>query len=123
MVYWLITIAVVALISGNLLLRAGLLAIKGDLVARHSPWTTVGTALRHWRVALGMLLVFLGAVTWIITAMLWQMEWSYIALGLSYVATVVLAWWFIGETLTLEKMLGAFIIMIGTLLIIRNSGF
>ena len=123
MEFWFITLTVLVVMSGNLLLRTGMLSLKDAPVLQRSPLLVLAEALQSWRVVLGGLLVLLGMVAWIMSALAWRMEWSYIALGLSYVATVVLAWWFIGETMTLEKMFGAIIIVIGTLLIIRNSGF
>jgi drug/metabolite transporter (DMT)-like permease len=123
MEFWLITLTVLVVMSGNLLLRAGMLALQDTAIGQRSPRLLLAGAFQNWRVVLGMLLVSIGLVAWMMSALIWRMEWSYIALGLSYVATVVLAWWFIGETMTLEKMFGAIIIVIGTLLIIRNSGF
>jgi drug/metabolite transporter (DMT)-like permease len=121
MEFWLITLTVLVVMSGNLLLRSGMLALQDTAAGPRVP--LLAEALQSWRVVLGLLLVLLGLVAWIMGTLVWRMDWSYTALGLSYVATVVLAWWFIGETLTLEKMFGAIIIVIGTLLIIRNSGF
>ncbi len=123
MEFWFITLTVLAVMSGNLLLRVGMLSLKDAPVLQRSPLLVLAEALQRWRVVLGGLLVLLGMVAWIMSALVWRLEWSYIALGLSYVATVLLAWWFIGETMTLEKMFGAIIIVIGSLLIIRNSGF
>ncbi len=123
MEFWFITLTVLVVMSGNLLLRVGMLSLKDAPVLQRSPLLVLAEALQSWRVVLGGLLVLLGMVAWIMSALVWRMEWSYTALGLSYVATVVLAWWFIGETMTLEKMFGAIIIVIGSLLIIRNSGF
>ncbi|MBA3468091.1 MAG: hypothetical protein H0T53_00470 [Herpetosiphonaceae bacterium] len=123
MEFWFVSLTVVVIMSGNLLLRAGMITIKDSAISQRSPLLVLAEALQSWRVLLGVLLVLLGMVAWMVSAMVWRMDWSYTALGLSYVATIVLAWWFIGETMTLEKMFGAIIIVIGTLLIIRNSGF
>ena len=105
MEFWFITLTVLAVMSGNLLLRAGMLALKDAPVLQRSPLLGLAESLRSWRVVLGGLLVLLGMVAWMMSALVWRMEWSYIALGLSYVATVLLAWWCIGETMTLEKQL------------------
>jgi len=122
MEFWFVTSTVLAVMSGNLLLRSGMATLQ-DSARQRSPLLVLAEGLQSWRVVVGILLVLIGLVAWIVSAVAWRMDWSYIALGLSYVTTVVLAWWFIGETMTLEKMFGAIIIVIGTLLIIRNSGF
>ena len=123
MIFWLITCTVLGMMSGNLILRAGMLLVQDPTLPRRAPLLLLGAALRNWRVLLGIMLLFVSIIAWVIIMVLWRMEWSYTALGLSYVATVVLAWWFLGETMTLEKMFGAIIIVIGTLLIVRYSGF
>lgn len=112
MPFWWIAAAVLGIVGGNLLLRAGMLTLTLPTPA----------PARWWRIALGGLVLFAGVLAWMVAAALWGYEWTYIALGLSYVVTILCAWWFIGETLTLEKMVGAIIIVVGTLLIVQNSG-
>lgn len=123
MPFWIITCSVLVIMSGNLLLRSGMLLVQDPTLPRRAPLVLLGSALRNWRVLLGVALLFISTITWISSVVLWRMEWSYTALGLSYIATVVFAWWFLGETMTLEKMIGTIIIVTGTLLIIRYNGF
>lgn len=123
MPFWIITCSVLMMMSGNLLLRSGMLLVQDPKLPRRAPLVLLGSTLRNWRVLLGIVLLFISVIAWISGVVLWRMEWSYTALGLSYIATVVFAWWFLGETMTLEKMIGAIIIVIGTLLIIRYNGF
>ena len=123
MPFWIITCSVLMMMSGNLLLRSGMLLVQDPKMPRRAPLVLLGSALRNWRVLLGVALLFISTITWISSVVLWRMEWSYTALGLSYIATVVFAWWFLGETMTLEKMIGTIIIVTGTLLIIRYNGF
>jgi hypothetical protein len=120
---WLVTLNILLMIGGNLLLRAGMMRAQSPTSPQREPLALLGAALRSWRVAAGVAIIFLSAVAWICGVMLWHMEWSYSALGLSYVAAVVFSWWYLSETLTLEKMFGAIIIVIGALLIVRYSGF
>lgn len=120
---WLVTLNILLLIGGNLLVRAGMVQAQNPTGPRREPLAVLGAALRSWRVVAGVAIVFASVVAWICGVMLWRMEWSYSALGLSFVATVVFSWWYLSETLTLEKMFGAIIIVIGMLLIIRYSGF
>ena len=123
MPFWIITCSVLMMMSGNLLLRSGMLLVQDPKMPRRAPLALLGSALRNWRVLFGIALLFISVIAWISGVVMWRMEWSYTALGLSYIATVVFAWWFLGETMTLEKMIGTIIIVIGTLLIIRYNGF
>jgi drug/metabolite transporter (DMT)-like permease len=120
---WLVTLNILLLIGGNLLLRAGMMRAQSPTSPQREQLALLGAALRSWRVAAGVAIIFLSVVAWICGVVLWHMEWSYSALGLSYVAAVVFSWWYLSETLTLEKMFGAIIIVIGALLIVRYSGF
>lgn len=112
--FWLVTGAAFALVLGNLLVRAGMLQHR---MVNGQPWSTT------WRVGIGSVLLVTGFLAWLLATIAWPNEWVYIVLGLSYLATIVCAWWFLGETLTLEKMFGCIILMIGLMLVIRNSAF
>ncbi|WP_110519102.1 hypothetical protein [Herpetosiphon llansteffanensis] len=120
---WWIIGAVLAMMLGNLIVRAGMVGVQLAHTNRLSTLQVLRYGIRRWQVWLGMLLLFIGVVAWISSVVWWRLELSYTLLGLSYVATIVFAWWFVGETLTLEKMFGAIIIVVGILLIIRGSGF
>ncbi|ABX06455.1 MAG TPA: hypothetical protein DEF47_01500 [Herpetosiphon sp.] len=120
---WWIIGAVLAMMLGNLIVRAGMVGVQLAHSSRLSTWQVLCYGMRRWQVWLGLLLLFVGVVAWISSVVWWRLELGYTLLGLSYVATIVFAWWFVGETLTLEKMFGAIIIVVGLLLIIRGSGF
>ena len=115
-------LVVAAIIAGNLLIRSAFLLQPARYAVAETRLELLTLLARSWRVALGAMLVFGGIVGWVMTVSLWHLDASYMALGLSYVITIVCAWWFMGETLTLEKMFGAIIMVIGILLIVRNSG-
>lgn len=119
--YFWITLTVLAMMTGNLLLRSGMVAVQYQAMQALSVRETLNKALTHWRVWFGAVLILLGFVAWLVLLVLWQQEWSYTALGLSFVGTIVCAWWFLGETMTLEKMFGAIIMVIGLLLLVRYS--
>ena len=119
MTYFWITITVLTMMGGNLLLRAGMVAVQYEAMQTLSVGDTIRRALINWQVWSGALLIVTGFIAWVLLLVAWQMEWSYTALGLSFIATIVLAWWFLGETLTLEKMFGAIIMVIGLLLLVR----
>jgi hypothetical protein len=110
--FWLVTIAATGMVLGNLLVRAGMLQRH---VSLGGLWSTT------WRVSIGTALLVVGFLGWLFVTLVWPNEWGYTVLGLSYLATIVCAWWFLGETLTLEKMFGCIILVIGLILIIRNS--
>ncbi len=113
--FWTITLAIGAMVAGNLSIRAA-------MIQANQPHASLLSLWRRPQVILGSLLLSGGFIVWIITANQSNLEWSYVALGLSYIITIVCAWWFMGETLTLEKMFGAIILVIGTMILIRNSG-
>lgn len=120
--YWMTSLAVAAVVGGNLLLRAAWLRALPAGRQPLTPRAALAALAKSWRLAAGLALLLIGVVGWIVAVSVWRLDWGYVAFGLSFVVTILCAWWFIGETLTLEKMFGAIIIVIGMLLIVRNSG-
>ena len=111
---WLMCGSVLAIALGNLWLRA-------CFVARYAS-SSQAPLLYHWQVWSAALILLAGLIVWIAATVFGSYHWGYVALSVSSLLMVVGAWWLLGETLTLGKLCGALVIMLGTIILVLNSG-
>jgi drug/metabolite transporter (DMT)-like permease len=112
----------------RLLLVIGIcgLTVLGELLMRQGMWRSgalrptasqLARALRQWRVLLGLALAGVALVTWLLVITPWQLSYAFSLMSLTYILVVLLAWWFLGETLTLGKGFGTAFIILGMWLV------
>lgn len=80
------------------------------LKAFTSPWVLGGLALY----------VF-SSVFWILGLSNKDLSYAYPMLSLGYLAIVVFSWWFLGEQITLMRVLGVLFIAIGVSLVFKSA--
>jgi multidrug transporter EmrE-like cation transporter len=62
----------------------------------------------------GFLAIALGSLTWMVAMTKFDLSQAYPYMGLNFVAVLLLSAWLLSEPLTLQKILGVGLIMLGT---------
>lgn len=119
-------VAFALVLTGVLLNAAAQLLIKsGAETAGHFSFTAghIWQALLHfalqWQILLGLTFYAVSVVVWILALTRVQVSIAYPMLSLGYVVTAFAAWWLFGEALTVQKLLGIAVIIVGVVLVAR----
>lgn len=119
LIFTLLLTAICLTVTGELLLKAGL-----DHVGEFS--VSVGSIVAtftEWRVLLGFGFIFSGALFWMGVISRVDFSFAYPLLALSYVISLIPAHFVLGEHVTLNRIIGASIIVVGVIVITwRTSG-
>ena len=118
---WLILLAVVCGVLGQLTLKIGMTgvgAIGGEALAQ--PVQVVLRVLTHPFVVVGLGLYVLGAVAWLTVLSRVPLSLAYPMLALGYAITPTLAWLVLGESLTSLRWVGIGTICLGVVLVARS---
>lgn len=118
-IFALLLTAICLTVTGELLLKAGV-----NRVGAFSPsFNTIWRTFTEWRVILGFALIFGGALFWLGVISRVDFSFAYPLLALSYVVSLVPAHFVLGEQVTLNRVIGACIIVIGVVVVTwRNPG-
>lgn len=109
--------AICLTVAGELLLKAGM-----NEVGEFSP--SLGVLWRtftQWQVILGFGLIFGGALFWLAVISRVDFSFAYPLLALSYVVSLIPAYFMLGEQITPNRVIGACIIMVGVIVITWGS--
>ncbi|GIV97981.1 MAG: hypothetical protein KatS3mg057_2638 [Herpetosiphonaceae bacterium] len=121
---WGLMVRLLLVVATSLLIVLGELLMKQGMQRVGTLRLDVGQlvqAISEWRVSLGLLLVLSGLLTWLGVISRWQLSYAYPLLSFNYILVVLLSWWFLGETLTMGKVVGTIIIMIGIMIVMRGG--
>lgn len=118
----LLMIAMSLTVTGELLLKNGMnqhgeLNVSGD--------TLLPTAVKLFTnpfVLGGFVFVFSGALFWLAVLSRWDLAFAYPLLSISYIIGMVAAVLFLGERVSLTRVLGVLVIIVGVYLITRDAG-
>jgi uncharacterized membrane protein len=103
--------------AGQLLLKQGLNAVKNPNLP------AVGflmAALTNVQVLGGLAAYGFGVILWLLALRQTQLSFLYPMVSLSYVFVAAGAWLFLGETLSLGRIIGMAVIMAGVVLVARS---
>lgn len=118
LVFGLLLTAICLTVTGELLLKAGM-----NRVGEFSP--SVAVLLRtftEWRVVLGFALIFGGSLFWLGVISRVDFSFAYPLLALSYVVSMIPAYFLLKEQITLNRVIGACIIILGVVVITWRPG-
>ena len=106
----------------QLLLKIGMndVAIQGAI---HSQRWGVGALLvmqNAWIVG-GLLLYILGAVVWLLVLARVELSFAYPFVGIGFIVTMVFGWWFMGDALGVQRVVGTLLIATGIVLVARGG--
>jgi len=97
---------------------------KGITVAGGFEFTVVGLVrtFTTWQVLAGFVLFFTGAVIWLKVLSLADLSWAYPMLALGYPLVTIGSMVFLGEAVSLQRMLGSLLILTGVYVMYHSWG-
>ena len=106
-VYVLLLIAICLTVTGEVLLKLGMNAVRADVGAFSASLPVLLRTFTDWRVVLGFALIFSGALFWLGVISRADFSFAYPLLALSYVIALVPAWLVLGYWFVLQFLAGA----------------
>jgi drug/metabolite transporter (DMT)-like permease len=113
LIFTLLLTAICLTVTGELLLKAGMNQV-GEFSASFS---AVFRTFTEWRVLLGFLLIFGGGLFWLGVISRVDFSFAYPLLALSYVVSLIPAHLLLGEHVTLNRIIGACVIVLGVVIV------
>lgn len=117
LVYGLLLIAICLTVTGEVLLKLGMNRVRVDVGAFTAAVPVLLRTFTEWRVILGFVLIFSGALFWLGVISRADFSFAYPLLALSYVIALLPAYFVIGEQITLNRIIGALIVVVGAIII------
>ena len=117
LIYILLLIAIGLTVSGEVLLKLGMNQVRADVGAFAASWPVLLRTFTEWRVVLGFALIFSGALFWLGVISRADFSFAYPLLALSYVVAMIPARFILHEDVTLNRILGAVIVVVGAIVI------
>lgn len=105
----LLIVAITLSAAGEVFLKKGMTAIGGIEFTVPGLWR----AFTCWQVLLGFTLFFSGALVWLKVLSVADLSWAYPMLALGYPLVVLSAFLFLGEPLSLQRVIGSVVILTG----------
>ena len=116
-VYVLLLIAICLTVTGEVLLKLGMNQVRGEVGAFSASLPVLLRTFTEWRVVLGFILIFSGALFWLGVISRADFSFAYPLLALSYVIALLPSHFVLQEQLTPNRILGAIIVVVGALVI------
>ena len=111
-------IAVIVGSVGQIILKIGTTSYPGSIANDFfSSFSSFLNILFIPQIFIGLLCYAVSALLWIVVLSHLEVSKAYPILGLSYIFVLLLSFFFLGESLTLTKTLGSFLIVFGVVLI------
>lgn len=118
--FLLILVGVLLNAGAQLLLKSGTRAI-GPFEFSWANFVPVGWQLATQPQILGGLACYVvSVVVWILALSRVEVSLAYPMLSIGYVVNAMLAWWLFGEAVTIERLSGIAIIIVGVMLVARS---
>ncbi|MBK9710549.1 MAG: hypothetical protein IPO81_04320 [Kouleothrix sp.] len=117
LVYLLLLIAISLTVTGEVLLKLGMNAVRADVGAFSVSLPVLLRTFTDWRVVLGFALIFSGSLFWLGVISRADFSFAYPLLALSYVVALLPARFVIGEDVTLNRIVGALVVVAGAIII------
>ncbi|WP_298818767.1 EamA family transporter [Chloroflexus sp.] len=109
-------------VTGEVLLKIGMNEVTAKVGAFSLNPQVLWTTFTDWRVLLGFGLVFGGAIFWLGVISRVDLSFAYPLLALNYVIILIPSRVLLNEPVTLMRLVGALIIVIGVIVITWGSG-
>ena len=105
--------------AAQLLIKAGAETVGQFSFTVSNIWHAGLHFALQWQILLGLVCYAVSVVVWILALTRVQVSMAYPMLSLGYVVTAFAAWWLFGEALTIQKLVGIAIIIVGVILVAR----
>jgi drug/metabolite transporter (DMT)-like permease len=117
LIYLLLLIAISLTVSGEVLLKLGMNQVRAEVGAFAPSLPVLIRTFTDWRVVIGFGLIFGGALFWLGVISRADFSFAYPLLALSYVIAMIPARFILHEDVTLNRILGAVIVVLGAIVI------
>lgn len=117
LVFSLLLTASTLTVIGEILLKLGVNAVSQRVGAFSLDPNVLWATFTEWRVILGFVLVFGGALFWLGVIARVNLSFAYPLLALNYVIILIPSRLLLNETITPTKIIGAVIVVIGVIVI------
>ena len=117
LIYLLLLIAISLTVSGEVLLKLGMNQVRAEVGAFAPNLPVLVRTFTEWRVVIGFVLIFSGALFWLGVISRADFSFAYPLLALSYVVAMIPARFILHEDVTLNRILGAVIVVVGAIVI------
>lgn len=109
-------------VTGEVLLKIGINHVTSHVGAFSLEPRVLWATFTDWRVILGFALVFGGAIFWLGVISRVDLSFAYPLLALNYVIILIPSRVLLNEPITMMRLVGAMIIVIGVIVITWGSG-
>ena len=116
-VYTLLLIAIGLTVSGEILLKLGMNLVSAEVGAFSLNLPVLLRTFTEWRIILGFALIFGGSLFWLGVISRADFSFAYPLLALSYVVALLPAYFILLEQISLNRVLGALVVVVGALVI------
>lgn len=121
MLTFLLLLGVLLNVLGQLLLKAGMMAIGYFEFSYANVWPIGLKVVTNPYIAMGITCYVLSVATWLLVLSRMQVSIAYPLLSIGYIANAVVAYYLFGEPITSLRVLGILIIIIGVTLVTRSA--
>lgn len=120
--FFLILSSVAMATSAQLLLKLGMshAAVRAAVEGRQWGSLVQQLVVNPWVVA-GLSLYVLGAAVWLLVLAKVELSLAYPFVGLGFVITMLLGWWFLNDALNVQRVMGTLLITAGVALVARGG--
>lgn len=120
LITWAVLLGAVLLNAGaQLLLKAGTVSL-GELASEDGPFATVIRVVFQPFVFAGLVAYVVSAALWLVVLSQMPVSVAYPMLSIGYILNAVAAYYLFGESLTVLKLVGIGIIIIGVVIVARS---
>ena len=106
--------------TAQLLIKAGAETVGQFAFTAGNLWRASLHFALQWQILLGLACYVVSVGVWILALTRVQVSVAYPMLSLGYVVTALAAWWLFGEALTMQKLLGIAVIIVGVVIMARS---
>jgi drug/metabolite transporter (DMT)-like permease len=119
--FLLILASIIASVAGQYVLKtgAGQLGTLGVEQAHNGLAIAFKAATNPWIIG-GLGCYALGAVSWIVVLTRVPLSWAYPILALNQILILLVAWLFLGETVSAQRWCGALLVVAGVIMVSRS---
>jgi multidrug transporter EmrE-like cation transporter len=122
MVFLLILLGVFLNAAAQLLLKAGMNQIGHFEFTLANVLPVSFKVMANPPIVLGIFFYLISVVVWLLVLSRAQVSYAYPMLSIGYIVSAVAAYYFFGESLTVMRVAGIIVIMVGVYMISRTSG-
>jgi len=103
--------------AGQLLLKAGVTALKTQALDWSKPWLTLWLIGLEWHVAMGLVCYVVSVGVWMMALARVPVSVAYPMLSIGYVVNAFAAYYLFGEALSAQKLIGIGVIVVGVIIV------